>query len=58
MKPLNAITWTLFLLSEQLDLQERVGIKARDALAEGVCRWITDERLSLDGQTAIGPRAG
>jgi cytochrome P450 len=31
----NAITWTLFLLSEQPDLQERVGIEARDALAEG-----------------------
>jgi cytochrome P450 len=31
----NAITWTLFLLSEQPDLQERVSNEARDALSAG-----------------------
>ena len=43
----NAITWTLFLLSEQLDLQEEAAAEARAALAAGGADPALPERLPL-----------
>lgn len=43
----NAITWTLFILSEQPDLQERASEEARKALAEKDCDPLLADRLPL-----------
>lgn len=43
----NAITWTLFLLSEQAELQERAGEEAREALAPNDRDPLLADRLPL-----------
>ncbi|MGQ0659877.1 cytochrome P450 [Sphingosinicella sp.] len=43
----NAITWTLFMLSEQPDLQDEVAVEAREALAAGEDDTDLPERLPL-----------
>ena len=43
----NAISWTLFILSEQPEWQERAAAEARDALAGGVCSDFPDKLPTL-----------
>jgi len=43
----NAVTWTLFLLSEQADLQDRAAAEARNALGAGADDSDLPDRLPL-----------